>query len=597
MKKKLLVVLVVVAVALLAFGIQASAATAPAAQKIWLYEEGASAPFKTLDLTQLNTYYNTTSGEYDIDDLIVPAGTKIDIKVFANSVTTRCTIDGDKASGTYSKGFTGTVSSVKNDRPKNFEIVLQDGTSSSSTKTTYNISWEGSSVDTKLSKLSLKASSSKDEKALTLYPNFDKNYDGEYYVFIPYKSSNAYDTLIFNIAAADKEVEDITIVGDGDSVNVDGYKDTSLDYDLEGDNEVIVITVISEGLERQYILNVFYSDDSSKDCNLDDLYVEADGDDVKLSPKFSASTTTYSASVDEDVEEAVIGFEAEDDYCMVLVSCGDYTEIFEYEEDAEVELAEGKNEVTITVFAANYSTTKTYTINLYRGDSDNNYLSGISLKDSSGNNITLTPNFAQTTYTYTATVANSVTQIAAKALLGDSNATMKINNALVENETWSNYITLGAGSNVIKFVVTAPDGTDRTYQVTVTKEGKPTQTLNLYIGKNTAYVGSSAVMLDAAPFLYTYGGVNYTMVPIRFIGEQGLGATVTWNAASKSVTIVKGDKTISMTLGVINTASGMVCPPVAKNNRIFVPIRYVAESMGCTVNYTSVNLPIVIIPQ
>jgi len=327
------------------------------------------------------------------------------------------------------------------------------------------------------------------------------------------------------------------------------------------------------------------------------LYVEADGDDVKLSPKFSASTTTYSASVDEDVEEAVIGFEAEDDYCMVLVSCGDYTEIFEYEEDAEVELAEGKNEVTITVFAANYSTTKTYTINLYRGDSDNNYLSGISLKDVSGSNITLTPNFAQTTYTYTATVANGVNQISAKALISAADAKMKINGVSVESETWSNYINLSSGTNVIKFVVTAPDGTDRTYQVTVTREGNPTQTLNLYIGKTTAYVGSSAVVLDAAPFLYTYGGVNYTMVPIRFVGEQGLGATVNWNATTKSVTIIKSGKTVTMTLGVINTASGMVCPPVAKNNRIFVPIRYVAESMGCTVNYTSVTSPIVIIPQ
>ncbi|MGI5892010.1 MAG: cadherin-like beta sandwich domain-containing protein [Bacillota bacterium] len=587
--RKLAVLLVIVAFALMAFTVQAVAAdtTSPMATKIELYKSGASAPFRTLDADALEGYYDDESGEYDIDDLYVPASAKITVKVTTDESIKRVYIDSKQADKESSRVFSYTITAPRVDIDDDFLIEL--GGKGSDSEKTYKVTWKGTNDSADLSRLSLKAENGS-KKSVSLYPSFSKNYYGEYFALIPYNSSG-YDTLIFDIAASSGA--DITINGD----SIDGNKDTAYEYDLDGDDEVITITVENGDMTREYTLNVYHSNDNSKDCELDDLFLEADGDDVKLSPKFKSGTTSYTASVDEDVEEATIGFEAEDDYCKVLVRLNDSAVVCEYEDEVYVELEEGKNEIEITVFAGNYSTTETYTVNLYRGESDNNYLSGLALKSSSGANISINPNFSETTTTYTANVANSVNQIAAKAILQDSEATLRINSATVNDDTWSNYISLNEGVNTIKFAVTAQDGTIRTYQVNVTREASPKKNLSLYIGKNTAYVGSSAVVLDAAPFLYKYGVNNYTMVPIRFIGEQGLGANVHWNSVTKSVSISKGGTTINMTLGKANPAIGLDCPPMIKNNRTFVPIRYVATQLDCIVNYTGIDQPITINPR
>ncbi|OCT15929.1 hypothetical protein A8709_09910 [Paenibacillus pectinilyticus] len=81
------------------------------------------------------------------------------------------------------------------------------------------------------------------------------------------------------------------------------------------------------------------------------------------------------------------------------------------------------------------------------------------------------------------------------------------------------------------------------------------------------------------------------MLPVRFISEQ-FGAQVTWNAAAQQITIVDplSEKTIILTLGsrtasVNGVSVELVSPAILKNGSTFVPLRFIAEQLGCTVSY------------
>ena len=69
----------------------------------------------------------------------------------------------------------------------------------------------------------------------------------------------------------------------------------------------------------------------------------------------------------------------------------------------------------------------------------------------------------------------------------------------------------------------------QTKQITAVKENT---TIRLTLDNTTAYINDSAQTLDAAPLLYE----GSTLVPARFVAEA-LGATVDWDAQTKTVTI------------------------------------------------------------
>ena len=60
-----------------------------------------------------------------------------------------------------------------------------------------------------------------------------------------------------------------------------------------------------------------------------------------------------------------------------------------------IDLSGGDNVITIVVTAADYATTKTYTVTVVRGVSNNANLSALSLEDSAGTDIALTVDVAR----------------------------------------------------------------------------------------------------------------------------------------------------------------------------------------------------------
>ena len=80
-----------------------------------------------------------------------------------------------------------------------------------------------------------------------------------------------------------------------------------------------------------------------------------------------------------------------------------------------------------------------------------------------------------------------------------------------------------------------------------------------------------------------------TIVPIRFIAEA-LQFNVDWNEASQGITISKNGTTIKMTVDsskayVNDKEYTLDMPPVIRDNRTLVPVRFITENLNCTVDW------------
>lgn len=93
---------------------------------------------------------------------------------------------------------------------------------------------------------------------------------------------------------------------------------------------------------------------------------------------------------------------------------------------------------------------------------------------------------------------------------------------------------------------------------------------------------------DSAPYI---DQSNRLMVPLRAIVEA-MGAQVDWNPVKRSITMHKDGHivkfSIDSTVALINGQSKVMDTiPVIKNSRTMVPVRYVGEFLGATVNWNS----------
>lgn len=80
-----------------------------------------------------------------------------------------------------------------------------------------------------------------------------------------------------------------------------------------------------------------------------------------------------------------------------------------------------------------------------------------------------------------------------------------------------------------------------------------------------------------------------TLVPLRAIFEA-MGAEVYWDDATRCVTATRGDTTVSLTIGsdqlyVNGEAVTIDVPAQIINDRTMIPVRAIAESFGCEVNW------------
>lgn len=110
--------------------------------------------------------------------------------------------------------------------------------------------------------------------------------------------------------------------------------------------------------------------------------------------------------------------------------------------------------------------------------------------------------------------------------------------------------------------------------------------ITLVIGKKEVTIDGKKSQLDAAPYIKN----NRTMVPLRLIAGDVLGAEIKWDGKAKTVTINYNGKNIVLEINrqtayVDEQKISLDVPPEIKNGRTMVPIRFIAENFGYTVTW------------
>ncbi|WCN39674.1 cadherin-like beta sandwich domain-containing protein [Aneurinibacillus uraniidurans] len=199
-----------------------------------------------------------------------------------------------------------------------------------------------------------------------------------------------------------------------------------------------------------------------------------------LSPSFSSSTTSYTASVSNATTSLKVTPTVADAYATVTVNGASVTS---GTASSSIPLTVGSNTITVVVTAQDGSTTKSYTISVTRAAplSTNADLSDLVLSQG-----TLSPAFSSGTTSYTTSVGNEVTSLTVTPTVADSTASVKANGTAVTSGSASIPITLNVGSNTITVLVTAQNGSTKTYMVTVNRASSSNANLsNLTINQGT----------------------------------------------------------------------------------------------------------------
>ena len=105
--------------------------------------------------------------------------------------------------------------------------------------------------------------------------------------------------------------------------------------------------------------------------------------------------------------------------------------------------------------------------------------------------------------------------------------------------------------------------------------------------KYTILINGAPLTMDVQPII----AGDRLFVPLRAIFEA-LGAEVLWDDATKTVTGKRSDRTVIMTIGdenayVNGTQIAMGLAPMIKDSRTLVPVRFVSEGLGATVDWNA----------
>lgn len=158
--------------------------------------------------------------------------------------------------------------------------------------------------------------------------------------------------------------------------------------------------------------------------------------------------------------------------------------------------------------------------------------------------------------------------------------------------------TVGPTANgQYRATISVSDGTESatvTLVVNVTQT-RPPMTIILVLGSSQPTVNGTPKTLDAPPFVTANGR---TMVPVRFITEL-LGALVDWDNTTRKVTVRLDTSMVILTIGsttaVVNAQNQTLdAPAQISHDRTFVPLRFISEAFGLTVDYNNTTRTITI---
>ncbi len=272
-----------------------------------------------------------------------------------------------------------------------------------------------------------------------------------------------------------------------------------------------------------------------------------------LIPAFAAGITTYNVTVGSAVNNiTVTAAKAHSGARIELrTNGGSWTEISSGTPSPSLSMSDGSNTVELQVTAEDATTTKTYTISVYRLSAQA-LLSALST--SSG---TLSPAFDANTASYAVSLSNAASSLTVTATTAQPGATMQVR---VSSEVWqaaasgspSPPLSLNVGDNAVEVKVTAEDGlTSNTYTVTAHRKSVDADLCGL-----VPSAGTLSPVFDASIASYTTNVGNavssitvtatasYSLSTIEAQVNGGGWQTCTSGTPSPSLSLNVGDNTV-----------------------------------------------------
>lgn len=129
-------------------------------------------------------------------------------------------------------------------------------------------------------------------------------------------------------------------------------------------------------------------------------------------------------------------------------------------------------------------------------------------------------------------------------------------------------------------------------------ETKQPKTIVMRIGHSIMQVGSVKKEIDPGYETTPIVLNGSTLAPVRAVAEE-LGASVKWDGAAKKVTIEKGSTVITLWIGkqtaqINQTSVTLDASPVIIGSRTYMPIRFIAETLGAKVSWNGASSAIII---
>lgn len=130
---------------------------------------------------------------------------------------------------------------------------------------------------------------------------------------------------------------------------------------------------------------------------------------------------------------------------------------------------------------------------------------------------------------------------------------------------------------------------------TPTDPGTPTmpdmapQVIKLKVGSRTVTVDGMAMTMDVSPLIRN----NTTYIPLRYLAES-VGAEVKYTKSSKTVQLKQGGATVTFQIGqdafwVNGAKQSLGAVAIAENGRTQIPVRAVTQALGWTVGWSASN--------
>jgi len=168
---------------------------------------------------------------------------------------------------------------------------------------------------------------------------------------------------------------------------------------------------------------------------------------------------------------------------------------------------------------------------------------------------------------------------------------------LDKNGNFETYLLLKEGENELKFklIDNLNNQKEEIYKINYIKR----KILKLRIGNKIMFVNDSPQEIDVPPQIIE----GRTLLPIRWVAEP-LGANVGWDGVEKKVTVTLKSTTIELWIGKNIARVNGVDTPIDPNNpkvvpmiisgRTMLPVRFVAENLGCQVDWDGLTKTVTI---